>query len=151
MVSCFKNVFNDRMSVTEFISKYRTSLNNGQKKWNIWKSRAATNKNEVKLKEDGRLADIIMKGKKWNGRAVANNFNRQELTQVQNAMSEWERRHPIETTNITTNININTNNGSKKSFLNRLTNMSGWFGGTKSKRTHLTKRNRTKRNRTKRN
>ena len=132
------------MSVTEFISKYRTSLNNGQKKWNTWKSRAATNKNEIKLKEDGRLADIIMKGKKWNGRAAANNFNRQELTQVQNAMSEWERRHPIETTNTTTNININTNNeinNKSRSWWDRFM----VFGGTKRRRTHK-KRNHTKRN-----
>ena len=123
------------MSVTEFISKYRTSLNNGQKKWNTWKSRAATNKNEVKLKEDARLADIIMKGKKWNGRAAANNFNRQELTQVQNAMSEWERRHPIETTNNETN--------------NKSRSWWPWGGNYTYKRKQ--KRNRTKRTKRNRN
>ena len=140
------------MSVTEFISKYRTSLNNGQKKWSTWKNRTATNSLEVKLKEDGRLADIIIKGKKWNGRAVANNLNSQELKKVQNAMNEWERRHPIESMNTTNTINNtkNTNNvnNTPKSFWNRLINSTGVFGGTKRRRTHI-KRNRTKR--TKRN
>ena len=134
---------NYRMSVTEFISKYRTSLNNGQKKWGTWKNRAATNRSEVKLKEDGRLADIIMKGKKWNGRAVANNLNSQEVKKVQNAMNEWERRHPIETMNNTNNTN-NTYN-TPKSFLNRIYNFTTVFGGSKNKRSR-TKRNHTKRN-----
>jgi len=143
------------MSVTEFISKYRTSLNNGQKKWSTWKNRTATNSLEVKLKEDGRLADIIIKGKKWNGRAVANNLNSQELKKVQNAMNEWERRYPIEnmnTTNTTNTINnTNNTNNTPKSFWNRLINSTGVFGGTKRRRTYHTKRNRNKRNRTKRN
>ena len=137
---------NYRMSIREFISKYRTSLNNGQKKWSRWRTAAPTNALEVKLKEDGRLADIIMKGQLWNGRALANKVNNQEFKKVQNAMNEWKKLHPIESMNNTNNTNnINT---TPKSFWNRLINSTGVSlrrGGSKNKRTHK-KRNRTKRN-----
>ena len=130
-----------RMSIGKFINMYKGELNKGMDLWKIWKSRVVSrgDKYEAKQKEIGRLANIIMNGKKWNYRAVANNYNKQELENVEEAMQKWKELYPKDENNSPSSTSRCSDSGCVIS------------GGVKrTHKRHHTKSYRTRHNRTKR-